>query len=531
MAGNELFKLNKKEPLLTIGLLVGSRKDTLNKCLSSLTHLRENVDSELVVVVTSRDDSLFEEISAYTDKVFYFKWIDDFAAARNECLKYANGKWFMYLDDDEWFEDTAEIEDFFATEKYKKYEACWYVQRNYHEAAGLTYSDDYVSRMRRLSKGVRFVSTIHEYIEPYTDNYYYVHSYVHHFGYVYEDDKAKYKHYYRNINLLKKMLIKEPGQLRWWMHIVQEYWSVKEYEKLRDFCNQAFDNFKDISKEVIGRDIASFYMAVIESCYNEYDYEEAIKWGQKALNDGRLYELGAATVYETMARSYVALGDMDKAAENCQKYFEIYEMMKDRESDIVDQSGFLLDETFERKYYEEVCWFMVKAAIVAGDKKALKEYLDRIEWEDQYLYVSSDSDVPEVVRFLAESDGEKWYANLAESIMARSIYIDVVVDIIKEYEKKASEGDKISKGNFERIARIMIDTSCRHYYIEYLRVLFGEATEASLYNILVSDTGALNYGDNFWEQLQEKNINLEKVIEKVDFEKWKALVEQNCSAF
>ena len=40
-------------------------------------------------------------------KVYNFKWIDDFSAARNESLKYANYEWILTLDADEYLDNSS----------------------------------------------------------------------------------------------------------------------------------------------------------------------------------------------------------------------------------------------------------------------------------------------------------------------------------------------------------------------------------------------------------------------------------------
>ena len=127
----ELIELNVKKPLLSISLLTSHRKDTIRKCLDSITHLRQTVPSELIIVDTGCDEEMRSIIEEYTDHIVKFTWCDDFAKARNSGLKEAIGEWYMYLDDDEWFEDTKELENFFLNGHYKKLQACFYIQRNY----------------------------------------------------------------------------------------------------------------------------------------------------------------------------------------------------------------------------------------------------------------------------------------------------------------------------------------------------------------------------------------------------------------
>ena len=102
---------------LTISILVSNRKDTVPKCLESLRPLLEQVESELIITDTGCDDDLVEFMRQYTDNIVKFKWCKDFAAARNVGLDMAKGQWFMFIDDDEWFEDVSELIAFFKSEE------------------------------------------------------------------------------------------------------------------------------------------------------------------------------------------------------------------------------------------------------------------------------------------------------------------------------------------------------------------------------------------------------------------------------
>ena len=98
---------------LSISLLASGRAASLERCLDSLRPLMMQVPSELIVVFTGTDERVREIAERYTDQVIPFTWCNDFSAARNAGLKAARGEWFMYIDDDEWFEDVSEIIQFY----------------------------------------------------------------------------------------------------------------------------------------------------------------------------------------------------------------------------------------------------------------------------------------------------------------------------------------------------------------------------------------------------------------------------------
>ena len=151
-----------KHILLTISILISDRPDTVRKCLDSVQPLLKAVPSELILTDTGCGEQVRSIIEEYTDHIIRFKWCNDFSKARNVGLKQAKGKWFLFLDDDEWFEDTTEIIDFFNSGEYKQYGIGGYYQRNYGNREGTIYSDLLVGRMTRLEPDVKFEYSIHE---------------------------------------------------------------------------------------------------------------------------------------------------------------------------------------------------------------------------------------------------------------------------------------------------------------------------------------------------------------------------------
>ena len=98
-----------KKVVLSIGLLVSNRKDTIKKCLDSLQSIREAIPCQLIITDTGCDADLRITLEQYADTINEFAWCTDFAKARNANLSQAVGEWYLYLDDDEWFVNTEEL--------------------------------------------------------------------------------------------------------------------------------------------------------------------------------------------------------------------------------------------------------------------------------------------------------------------------------------------------------------------------------------------------------------------------------------
>ena len=118
---------------LTIGMIVKNEEKMLDKCLSQIKPILDNVDSELIITDTGSTDGTVKIAERFTDNILHFDWIGDFAAARNHGLKKAKGEWFMFLDADEVFVSCDGIIDFFNSGEYLKYNSASYIIRNLYK--------------------------------------------------------------------------------------------------------------------------------------------------------------------------------------------------------------------------------------------------------------------------------------------------------------------------------------------------------------------------------------------------------------
>ena len=85
--------------MITISLcmIVKNEEKNLERCLSSYAPLMD----EIIVVDTGSTDKTKEIAARFTDKIYDFKWVDDFSAARNFSFEKATSDYIFSADADE----------------------------------------------------------------------------------------------------------------------------------------------------------------------------------------------------------------------------------------------------------------------------------------------------------------------------------------------------------------------------------------------------------------------------------------------
>ena len=107
--------INNEDIVLSIGMIVKNEEKVLGRCLESLKPLRDKISCELIIADTGSTDNTMNIAQKYTENVFSFEWTGDFSAARNSTIEKAKGKWYFFLDADEYLDnDIEEIISFFS---------------------------------------------------------------------------------------------------------------------------------------------------------------------------------------------------------------------------------------------------------------------------------------------------------------------------------------------------------------------------------------------------------------------------------
>lgn len=82
---------------LSLCMIVKNEHDTLGRCLDCI----KDIADEIIIVDTGSTDDTKEIALKYTDKVYDFEWVHDFAKARNYSFSKATKDYIMWLDADD----------------------------------------------------------------------------------------------------------------------------------------------------------------------------------------------------------------------------------------------------------------------------------------------------------------------------------------------------------------------------------------------------------------------------------------------
>ncbi|RLA82098.1 MAG: hypothetical protein DRG36_00120 [Deltaproteobacteria bacterium] len=144
---------------LSLCMIVRDEERDLPLCLESVQGL---VD-EIIVVDTGSEDRTPQVAREFGAKVYPFRWINDFAAARNESLRHATGDYILWLDADDVIPE-EERERFLEWKKDlpERPTAYKFVLESPKEGGDFLNEFCYQLRVFPRLPGVRFIRRIHE---------------------------------------------------------------------------------------------------------------------------------------------------------------------------------------------------------------------------------------------------------------------------------------------------------------------------------------------------------------------------------
>lgn len=292
-------------PTISVCMIVRDEKDTLIKLLSEI----KDVADEIVIVHTGFDKRTVELAEKFKAKVItdykpeYIEfegeqYICNFAACRNESLKYATKDYILWLDSD----------DFMTKPDFNRLK--FFMKNNPNTAAFLRLIDhrtdkEFTSLQLRLfpnHKGLEFEHRVHEQISFNVEKAGIKYSYsdipVYHIGYSSEgaiENKLR-----RNIAILEHELKDNPEDFLTNVHLSKTYLGLNEVEKAKPYTDKAVELLES-GKITISKENAFLaYLGKVTVLALEGKQKEAIEFlesNRERFINNTLYKLTLGEMY------------------------------------------------------------------------------------------------------------------------------------------------------------------------------------------------------------------------------------------
>lgn len=374
-------KYSPRQIMLSISILVSGRTECTEKCIASLEHLRKAVPCELILTDTGCPTEMQDWLKQKADKVLQFAWCDDFSAARNVGLRAARGQWFMFMDDDEWFEDTTQIEAFFLSGEYRRYQSASYVVRNYANMEGTIWRDIHLTRMTLRRPDTRFFYPIHESLWPLLEPEKYLEDYAHHYGYASADPEVQMAKRKRNLGILLSAIGEDPHCMKHYLQAVAEYYAMDEWDAAARMADTGIANC-DPSREENAVHIDGLYAASTRMRLRGKKSLEVVKTGKEYLEKPDLSDLAKASICSDLAVACGELGEYEACLKYLQEYLRWKTYFKEHRELWLRQETVILDSCFEHFQYRKAMGWGFAAALSVQDAQTAESLLsgETLEW-------------------------------------------------------------------------------------------------------------------------------------------------------
>ncbi len=260
---------------ISICVIMKNEEKHMEAFLSSIKRSFKHYPHEIVLVDTGSSDDTLKIAAKYTDKIFHFKWIGDFSAARNFSLTCASYDWILVLDCDEYISE-LDTDGFQAMICRYPRKVGMLSRRNHYEMNGTdsVYTDDVERFFNR--KYFHYEAIIHEQVRAIDGRDFMrvaLPLVVEHCGYngSAEDLRQKAE---RNNELLLKMLEENPEDPYLYFQIGQSYNMLRDDEKACYYYGKGLEYDVDPRAEYVQMMVIGYGYALLHL----ERYDEALQF-------------------------------------------------------------------------------------------------------------------------------------------------------------------------------------------------------------------------------------------------------------
>lgn len=407
-------------------------------------------------------------------ELYHYPWCDNMSAVRNEGLYQAKGLWYLSADDDEWFEDVDDILRFFKKGIYRKCDSATYIQRNYFQSFGGAYEDNHTFRMVRITPEMHFEGRIHDaLVVPTKSVNYQLFSYVHHYGFVHDNEQQLQEKYIRNTRILLQDVYEYPGNLRYNFQLANEL-KCKSYVKEAEAY---FFRGIALTQEFTRENNYFGKLHVVDLLAIYYDMRNPIIFAMTELLQDCFRLTFAERAFLNFNRASLALR-FHKPADEILHYYDCYEHEKEcyqknpRDSQINSYIGLRACERKEQiidGYAIAFCALVQKGeereAIAKMEQIEPTHMLDQRRNFFEYAVAASDCVYEKFIEMFSVQDWEQWREELLDAFL---------ISICE---------DEITERQFARLPAFFEKFSIKtlEWYLEQFYVQFVEQMKEKLY--------------------------------------------------
>lgn len=389
-----------EKPIVSIGLIVKNEEARLEKCLAAIKKVLDAVPGEIVVVDTGSADATVDIAKKYTDKVYNFKWIDDFSAARNYGLSKCSGEWFMYLDADEVLdEDVTPLVEFLKDEsdtvnvgfanKKAHANSARLLLKNYADSECEVYTESRNLRLVRMScripmdgvetdgqlQSPKFTGAVHEGL-PCIKPCAVLEQIVHHYGYIADGNggfsDAMLEKHRRNMPALLKLYEEDKTKPRTLAHL---FYSCEPQDKER-YLTEWYGLLNLPYRDEYSLPV---YVALIQILNDGGCYEDALFYAEEYLKS---YGEDSVTTLSVLALTVCALsssGQSQLAADFFKSYDQIYRLFRANQIPADELNTCVVFFGTSETDYIGLILLYISELIKLGDRKEAKAMIESLE--------------------------------------------------------------------------------------------------------------------------------------------------------